>query len=95
MLWTGVIHAGALAAPFCFTWKGLLMMVVLGWLTGGLGICLGYHRLLTHGSFSTTRAVKMFYAWMGGISGEGSALTWVSKHSANGLTKLLPALHPF
>ncbi len=44
-----------LAAPFCFTWIGLLAFCVLSWMTGGLGICLGYHRLLTHGSFQTYR----------------------------------------
>jgi stearoyl-CoA desaturase (delta-9 desaturase) len=80
VIWIGVIHAAALVAPFYFTWSGLAICVALSWATGSLGVCLGYHRLLTHGSFSTTRAVKMFYAWMGGISGEGSALHWVANH---------------
>jgi stearoyl-CoA desaturase (delta-9 desaturase) len=48
--------------------------------TGSLGVCLGYHRLLTHGSFTTTPAVKFFYAFLGGVSGEGSALHWVANH---------------
>ena len=80
VIWIGLIHAAALVAPFYFTWSGLAIGVVLAWATGSLGVCLGYHRLLTHGSFSTTRAVKMFYAWMGGVSGEGSALHWVANH---------------
>ena len=80
VIWIGLIHAAALVAPFFFSWSGLAICVVLSWATGSLGVCLGYHRLLTHGSFSTTRAVKMFYAWMGGVSGEGSALHWVANH---------------
>jgi fatty-acid desaturase len=80
VLWIGVVHAAALAAPFYFTWSGLAICLGLCWLTGSLGVCLGYHRLLTHGSFSTSRAVKLFYAWMGGVSGEGSALYWVANH---------------
>lgn len=78
--WIGAIHVAALFAPFFFTWSGLAICLVLCWITGSLGVCLGYHRLLTHGSFATSRPVKLFYAWLGGISGEGSALTWVANH---------------
>ncbi|MBL6831412.1 MAG: fatty acid desaturase [Pirellulales bacterium] len=78
--WIGGIHIAALAAPFCFTWSGLLIAVVLAWVTGGLGVCLGYHRLLTHGSFGTFRPVRWFFAFLGGISGEGSSLIWVANH---------------
>jgi stearoyl-CoA desaturase (delta-9 desaturase) len=80
VLWIVLIHAAALTAPFYFTWSGLAICLALCWATGSLGVCLGYHRLLTHGSFSTSRPVKMFYAWMGGVSGEGSALHWVANH---------------
>ncbi len=78
--WTGVIHAGALLAPFCFTWKGLLLTVVLGWLTGGLGICLGYHRLLTHRGFDTFRPVRRLLALLGALAGEGPPVIWVAMH---------------
>ena len=78
--WIGGIHIAALAAPFCFTWSGLLIAAVLAWVTGGLGVCLGYHRLLTHGSFGTYRPVRWLFAFLGGISGEGSSLIWVANH---------------
>jgi fatty-acid desaturase len=80
VLWIGGIHLAALAAPFTFTWSGLAICLALYWVTGGLGVCLGYHRLLTHGSFTTTPWVRWFYAFLGGISGEGSALVWVANH---------------
>jgi fatty-acid desaturase len=80
VLWIAFLHLGALGAPFFFTWKALGLAAVLCWVTGSLGICLGYHRCLTHGSFTTYRPVRWFLAWLGGLAGEGSALTWVSVH---------------
>ena len=50
VIWIGVVHIGALAAPFFFTWKALGLFAFLCWLTGSIGVCMGYHRLLTHGS---------------------------------------------
>jgi len=80
IIWFSIVHAGALAAPFFFTWKAVGLFVVMYWLTGGLGIYLGYHRLLTHGSFQTYRPVKWFFAFLGGLAGEGSAVIWVANH---------------
>jgi stearoyl-CoA desaturase (delta-9 desaturase) len=54
--------------------------VVLILMTGMFGVCMGYHRLLTHGSFKTYRVVRWTLAFLGGLSGEGSALTWVAAH---------------
>ncbi len=58
ILWIGLLHVGALGALFVFTWKGLLLFLVLSWLTGGLGVCLGYHRLMAHLSFQTYPVVR-------------------------------------
>jgi stearoyl-CoA desaturase (delta-9 desaturase) len=55
-------------------------LVLLHWLTGGIGICLGYHRLLTHRSFATYRPIRWLIAWIGGLAGEGSAIHWVANH---------------
>jgi len=41
-------HIGAIAALFFFTWKALLVAALLWWISGSLGIGMGYHRLLTH-----------------------------------------------
>jgi len=80
VLWIGGVHLAALAAPFFFSWSGLALCLVLYWVTGSLGVCLGYHRLLTHGSLTTSRPVRFFFALVGGLSGEGSALVWVANH---------------
>lgn len=80
IFWIGLLHVGALAAPFYFTWSGLALCVFLHWLNGSIGICLGYHRLLTHGSFQTYSWVRWLLAACGGLAGEGSALFWVAMH---------------
>jgi fatty-acid desaturase len=80
LIWIVGVHLAALAAPFCFSWSGLAICLALYWVTGSLGVCLGYHRLLTHGSFTTPRAMRLLFAWLGGVSGEGSALLWVANH---------------
>ncbi len=78
--WITVVHLGALAAPWTFSWQGLVAMFVMYWLTGGIGICLGYHRLLSHRSFQTFLPLKWFIAWIGGLAGEGSAIHWSANH---------------
>jgi stearoyl-CoA desaturase (delta-9 desaturase) len=80
ILWIGLLHVGALAAPWVFTWQGLVAMLVLGWISGGLGVCLGYHRLLTHGSFHTYSSVRRLLALLGVSAGEGPPITWVAVH---------------
>ena len=79
-VWLGLIHVGVLAAPWTFTWSGLVMVLFLHWVCGGVGICLGYHRMLTHCSFSTHRWVRRFIATIGCWAGEGPPLMWVANH---------------
>ena len=78
--WIGLIHLGALASLLCFTWKGLLLAVVLGLVTGCFGVCLGYHRLLTHRSFQTFPLMRWFLAVLGTLAGEGPPITWIAMH---------------
>ena len=80
VFWIGVMHLGALVAPFFFSWQAVVLVFALHWLTGGIGICLGFHRLITHGSFQTWRPVKWLIAVIGGLAGEGSVIDWVSNH---------------
>lgn len=80
VLWIGFLHLGVLAAPFCFTWGGLLLAVILSWVTGCLGVCVGFHRLLTHSSFETYRPIRWMFALFGTLAGEGPPIMWVSAH---------------
>jgi fatty-acid desaturase len=80
IIWLVILHGGCLAAPFVFTWEAVALTVFLHWLTGGIGICLGFHRMLTHTSFQTYRPVRYAIAFLGGLAGEGSAIDWVANH---------------
>jgi sn-2 palmitoyl-lipid 9-desaturase len=80
VVWIMLIHIGALAAAFVFTWKGLVLFLVLSWLTGGLGVCLGYHRLMAHGSFQTYPVVRRILGFLGMLAGEGPPITWIGVH---------------
>jgi fatty-acid desaturase len=48
-----MIHVGAVAALFFFTWNALFVALFLYWVTVGLGLGICYHRLLVHRSFAT------------------------------------------
>ena len=78
--WLTVAHLACFAAPFTFTWAGLGVMVALHWVSGSLGICLGYHRLLTHSGMKTYPWVRYTFAMIGSFAGEGSPLDWIADH---------------
>jgi fatty-acid desaturase len=80
IIWITLLHVGAVAALFCFTWVGALTAFVLFWMTGSLGICMGYHRLFAHRSFKTFAVVRWGLAIIGTLGGEGSPLFWVAAH---------------
>lgn len=46
----------------------------------GLGITVGYHRLISHRSFTCPDAVKIFFLIVGGWAMENSAFKWCSDH---------------
>jgi fatty-acid desaturase len=75
-----VIHGLALAAPFTFTWPGLITFVVMSFVTGCLGVTLCYHRLLSHRSFKTHKIVKYFLMLCGTLSLEGDPSWWAATH---------------
>lgn len=72
-----------IAAPFTFSLKALLLCLVLHWVTGGLGITLGFHRLLTHQSFKVWKPVQNFLALLGTLACQGGPITWVAAHRAH------------
>ncbi len=74
------MHLACLAAPFVFSWSALVVMLVLMWISGGLGITLGYHRLLTHRSFKCYAWMQYGLALVGCLAWQGGPVTWVSVH---------------
>jgi sn-1 stearoyl-lipid 9-desaturase len=74
------IHIGALFAPALFSWSALGLFVLLYWLSASIGICLTYHRLLTHRGFKVPKPLEYVFTFFGMLASEGGAITWVAMH---------------
>jgi stearoyl-CoA desaturase (delta-9 desaturase) len=75
-----LFHLGAIAALFLFSWRLFAITVLLYWVTTGLGISLGYHRLHTHRSYKVPLAIEYFFAVCGALTLEGGPISWVATH---------------
>lgn len=77
-----LMHVIAMAAvlPAMFTWSGVAILLLLTWVSGGLGITLGYHRLLTHRSFKTPKWLEYFLTLCGCLAWQGGPIEWVGVH---------------
>lgn len=73
-------HIGALAAFWTFSWQALGVCLVLHWISGGLGITLTYHRLLTHKSMEVPKALKYFLCICASLACQGGPISWVGVH---------------
>ncbi|KAD6118712.1 hypothetical protein E3N88_09983 [Mikania micrantha] len=72
-------HVLALSAPFVFNTGAVLVALVLFFMTG-IGVTLGYHRLLTHRSFKLPKWLEYCFAYCGCHSGQRDPIFWVSVH---------------
>jgi stearoyl-CoA desaturase (delta-9 desaturase) len=50
------------------------------YLLSGVGVTVGFHRLLTHRAFETHRPLKYVLAVLGSLSVQGPVITWVADH---------------
>ena len=75
-----LLHVGAIAALFMFSWKYLAIALLIWGMTGGLGISMGYHRLHTHRSYRVPLWMEYFFAVCGAMTLEGGPIFWVATH---------------
>ncbi|HMQ05502.1 MAG TPA: fatty acid desaturase [Pyrinomonadaceae bacterium] len=75
-----LFHLLAVVALFNFSWLALGAAAVLWWISGSLGIGLGYHRLLTHRGFKTPRWLERTLAVFGTLAVQSGPITWVTTH---------------
>jgi stearoyl-CoA desaturase (delta-9 desaturase) len=75
----GVLAAVVLLWGTAFNW---VYLAILGgmYLISAVGITVGYHRLFTHRSFKTPRAMQALFAVLGSMAVEGPVLQWVATH---------------
>ncbi|MEV8015151.1 acyl-CoA desaturase [Streptomyces sp. NPDC086554] len=62
-----------------FAWTDLVVLVVM-YAISGLGISVGYHRLLTHRAFETRGPIRVALATAGVLAGQGPPIIWASHH---------------
>jgi stearoyl-CoA desaturase (delta-9 desaturase) len=75
----------ALCVAVWQAWDGLLapsdlVVFAIVYVLTGLGVTVGFHRLLTHRSFKAGRAVRGTLAILGSAAIEGPAISWVADH---------------
>jgi stearoyl-CoA desaturase (Delta-9 desaturase) len=80
-----VVPIFAIVAAGWMTWDGLLktsdlLVCLILYVLSGLGITVGFHRLLTHRSFKTGPVVRGILGALGSIAIEGPAISWVADH---------------
>ena len=75
-----LLHGGAIVALYHFTWQNLAAAMLFHCIAVGLGVCIGYHRLLTHRGFRTSKAFEYFLVTCATLSLEGSPNAWVATH---------------
>jgi stearoyl-CoA desaturase (delta-9 desaturase) len=68
LAWGGALH-----------WPDLIVLAVTYLLTG-IGVTVGFHRLLTHRSFKTSPAMRGTLAALGSAAVEGPVIEWVANH---------------
>jgi stearoyl-CoA desaturase (delta-9 desaturase) len=67
-LWNSLLH-----------WHDVFVFLLMYAFTG-LGVTVGFHRLFTHRSFKTSRALRGVFAVAGSMAIEGPVISWVADH---------------
>jgi stearoyl-CoA desaturase (delta-9 desaturase) len=60
-------------------WSDLAVLAIM-YVTCGLGVTVGFHRLLTHRSFQTYKPIQYAFATLGSMAVQGPVIAWVADH---------------
>jgi len=74
-----VIVAGWQVWGSALNWTDVVLFVVFYFFTG-IGITVGFHRLLTHRSFKTKPWLRGLFGILGSAAIEGPVISWVADH---------------
>jgi stearoyl-CoA desaturase (delta-9 desaturase) len=87
-----VANLGAVLIPFAATlvaivllWNSLvsardLVIAAVMYLLTAVGVTVGFHRLLTHRSFQTSKPIEYVFAVLGSMAVQGPVISWVADH---------------
>jgi stearoyl-CoA desaturase (delta-9 desaturase) len=86
------VNLGAVVVPFLATitaivllWNSWvtaadLIIAAVMYLLTAVGITVGFHRLLTHRSFQTSKPIEYTFAILGSMAVQGPVIAWVADH---------------
>jgi stearoyl-CoA desaturase (Delta-9 desaturase) len=57
-----------------------LVLAFVMYFLAGFGVTVGFHRMLTHRSFRTSKPVEYFFAAAGSMAVQGPVINWVADH---------------
>jgi stearoyl-CoA desaturase (Delta-9 desaturase) len=85
ILVSSIVPLVAMVAAVFLLWDtavGVSDLIAFGilYVICGLGVSTGYHRLLAHRAFTTSRPLRIFFAAAGSMAGQGPPLTWTAHH---------------
>ncbi|MBA2339367.1 MAG: acyl-CoA desaturase, partial [Pyrinomonadaceae bacterium] len=89
-----VFHILSVVALFFFTWQALAVTIFLWWVSGSLGVGMGYHRLLTHRGYKTPKLVEYFLTLCATLSLESGPISWVTTHRIHHQHTEVPGADP-
>lgn len=78
-----VFHVGSLGVVFTGVSTATLVVAGFLYLVRGLGVTTGYHRLLAHNSYRTSRPLRFVLALAGSLAVQGGPLWWVAHHRSH------------
>ena len=75
-----LFHLACLGVFFVgFSWIALVVAFLM-YTFRGMGVTIGFHRLLAHRSFKTNRFMQFLFAFAGSLAVQGGPLWWVAHH---------------
>lgn len=85
ILATSILPLIGVAVAFVLLWNSVvgvsdLVAFAVMFVIGGLGVTVGYHRLLAHRAFKTKRPLKILLVSAGAMAGQAPPLIWTAHH---------------
>ena len=80
LVFVGIFHVLAVAALFTFSWSNLAAAFVCWWVAASWGVGIGYHRLMTHRGFKTSKWMERVMATCATLAVQSGPIAWVTTH---------------
>jgi stearoyl-CoA desaturase (delta-9 desaturase) len=84
-LLTVILPPLVIAAAIVIFWNDIvgvhdLALMLVMYLLTGFGVTVGFHRMLTHRAFRTSKPVEYLFAALGSMAVQGPVINWVADH---------------